>query len=143
MPLHELIYVSLAQHAMAPDELCGLLTQARAFNREHGVTGLLVYRDREFLQLLEGEREVVLSLYGRIEDDPRHRQVSRIWDGPIDARSCQDWAMGYAEPAGHAWHALPDGQRALDEGLFAAGHSSAGKRLLLRLRDEFLDSSGA
>lgn len=143
MALHELIYVSLADHAMASGELCALLTQARTFNREHGITGLLVYRNREFMQLLEGERDVVLALYRHIENDPRHRQVYRIWEGPIAARSCQDWAMGYAEPADHAWHALPDGRHVLDEGLFAAGQSSAGKRLMLRLRDDFLASAAA
>lgn len=143
MALHELIYVSLADHAMAADELCALLAQARAFNRERGITGLLIYRNREFMQLLEGERDEVLALYQHIENDPRHRQVYRIWEGPIAARSCQDWAMGYAAPADHAWHALPDGQRVLDDGLFAAGKSSAGKRLMLRLRDDFLAGAAA
>lgn len=142
MPLHELIYVSLADHAMAQDELRDLLTRARDFNRTHGITGLLVYRNREFMQLIEGERDALLSLYERIEHDARHRQMYRIWDGPIAARSCDDWAMGYAEPTDHAWHALPDGRQVLDNGLFAAGRSSVGKRLMLRLRDELLASQG-
>lgn len=143
MALHELIYVSLADHAMTPDELRALLAQARIYNREHGITGLLIYRNREFMQLIEGERDEVLALYRHIENDPRHQQVYRIWEGPIAARSCQDFAMGYAEPADQTWHALPDGRQVLDDGLFAAGQSSAGKRLLLRLRDEFLSSAGA
>ena len=143
MPLHELIYVSLADHAMAQDELRDLLTRARDFNRTHGITGLLVYRNREFMQLIEGERDALLSLYERIEHDARHRQMYRIWDGPIAARSCDDWAMGYAEPTDQAWHALPDGRQVLDNGLFAAGRSSVGKRLMLRLRDDFLNSASA
>ncbi len=143
MALHELIYVSLADHAMTPDELRALLAQARAHNREHGITGLLVYRDREFMQLIEGERDEVLALYERIENDSRHRQLYRMWESPIATRSCQDWAMGYAEPNDQTWHALPDGRQVLDDGLFAAGQSSAGKRLMLRLRDEFLSSAGA
>lgn len=143
MALHQLIYVSLADHAMATDELRALLAQARALNRERGITGLLVYRNREFMQFIEGERDEVMALYQHIENDPRHRQVYRIWDGPVTERSCQDWAMGYAEPNDQVWHALPDGRQVLDDGLFAAGQSSAGKRLMLRLRDEFLSSAGA
>lgn len=143
MPLHELIYVSLADPAMAPDELCALLAQAREYNLEHGITGLLIYRNREFMQLIEGERDEVLALYERIENDARHRQLYRMWEGPIATRSCPDWAMGYVEPTDHTWHALPDGRQVLDDGLFAAGRSSAGKRLLLRLRDEFLSSVSA
>ena len=80
MPLHELIYVSLADHAMALDVLRDLLTRARDFYRTHGITGLLVYRNREFMQLIEGERDALLSLYERIEHDARHRQMYRIWD---------------------------------------------------------------
>lgn len=138
MPLHELVYVSLAGHDMAASELCELLAQARARNRRYGITGLLIYRDREFMQLIEGEHAAVMALFARIEQDGRHQRVDRIWDGPISARSCDDWAMGYAELNDAALHALPDGQQVLDDGLFAAGRSSAGKRILLRLRDDLL-----
>jgi hypothetical protein len=133
-----MIYVSLADHAMSPAELRELLEQSRAYNREHGITGLLIYRDREFLQFIEGEQDELLSLYERIERDTRHQQVHLIWDGPIAARTCGDWAMGCAELDDATLQALPDGRLVLDEGLFMAGRSSAGKRLLLRLRDELL-----
>ena len=143
MALHEIIYVSLATHEMKQAELLALLDQARVHNEAHGITGLLIYRDREFMQLIEGEHAAVMALFARIEQDGRHRNVERIWDGPISARSCDDWAMGYAEPTDQTWHALPDGRQVPDEGLFAAGRSSAGKRLLLRLRDDFLRDAGA
>jgi hypothetical protein len=138
MPLHELVYVSLAEHEMAPQELCTLLDQARAYNRARGITGLLVYRDREFMQLIEGERDEVMALFEMIERDPRHLKLHRLWDGPIAARSCVDWAMGYAELQDAALRALPGGQSVLDDGLFAAGRSSAGRRVLLHLRDDML-----
>lgn len=133
MPLHELVYVSLAEHPMSDEELRQLLAQARAHNVAHGITGLLVYRDREFMQLLEGEEAEVAALFQHIERDRRHLQVYRLWDGPIAERSCRDWVMGFAEPTDESFHALPDGRRVVDEGLFAAGRSSAGKRILLNL----------
>jgi hypothetical protein len=138
MSLHEMIYVSLADHPMSPTELRELLEQSRSYNREHGITGLLIYRDREFLQFIEGEQAELQSLFQRIERDPRHQQVYPIWDGPIAARTCGDWAMGCAELDDATLQALPDGRLVLDEGLFTVGQSSAGKRLLLRLRDELL-----
>lgn len=141
MPLHELVYVSLAEHPMSSDELCSLLTQARAYNQAHGITGLLIYRDREFMQLIEGEQAEVMALFAHIERDGRHLQVYRLWDGPIPARSCLNWSMAYAELQDAALHALPGGQCVLDDGLFAAGRSSAGRRILTQMRDEVLQGA--
>ncbi len=133
MPLHELVYVSLAEHPMSDEELRQLLAQARAHNVAHGITGLLVYRDREFMQLLEGEEADVVALYQHIERDRRHLQVYRMWEGPILERSCQDWSMGFAAPTDERFRALPGGDQVVSQGLFAAGRSSAGKRILLNL----------
>lgn len=136
MPLHELVYVSLAEHPMSDGELCELLSQARARNQARGITGFLIYRDREFMQLIEGEEAQVRALFERIESDPRHMHVYCLWDGPIAARSCADWAMAFAAPQDGALMALPDGRPVIEEGLFAAGRGSAGRRILLQLRDE-------
>lgn len=136
MPLHELVYVSLANHEFSDQELCKLLEDSRARNRGRGITGLLIYRAREFMQLIEGEEADVMALYERIERDPRHGQLHRIWDGSISTRSCGSWAMAFAQPHEATLHALAEGHQILDEGLFAAGRSSAGKRILMLLRDE-------
>lgn len=147
MPLHELVYVSLAEHPMSDAELCALLAQARTYNVAHGITGLLVYRDREFMQLLEGEEADVVALYQHIERDRRHLQVYRMWEGPILERSCQDWSMGFAAPTDERFRALPGGEQVVSQGLFAAGRSSAGKRILLNLIGDLMsrqvDAAGA
>jgi hypothetical protein len=51
MALHEIIYVSLASHAMRQAELLALLDEARVSNEARGITGLLMYHRHEFLQL--------------------------------------------------------------------------------------------
>ena len=56
MAVFQLIYVSLATRPMTPGDLVELLTQSRDKNARLGITGLLVYHNREFMQLLEGER---------------------------------------------------------------------------------------
>jgi len=136
MALHELVYVSLAVHEMSSHELTALLDESRTFNASHGITGLLIYRSQEFMQLIEGEQNEVLCLFGRIERDPRHRQVDRLWDGPISQRSCTGWAMGFAEPDEPTLRTLPGGTEVLDDGMFVGGRATVGKRFLLSLRDE-------
>jgi len=63
MALHEIVYVSLASEEMTTQQLDALLTCCRLRNEKSQVTGVLVYHQREFLQLLEGEADAVNALF--------------------------------------------------------------------------------
>ena len=52
-----LIYASSATKAMSQDELKALLAKARTNNQRDNITGMLLYNDGNFLQVLEGEAE--------------------------------------------------------------------------------------
>ena len=102
MGLYQLLYQSQSLVPFAPPELSALLRQARAFNRAHHITGLLLYTpDGRFFQLLEGEYEAVRSLYhNHIVLDPRHFNCRIRGEGPCQARTFADWSMGFrATPA--------------------------------------------
>jgi len=138
MALHEIVYVSLACEDMTPVQLDKLLAKCRAWNEKSGVTGVLVYRQREFLQLLEGEADEVLGLYSRIEDDQRHQQIHKLWDGPIAERSFGNWSMAFVDQAlitamPHAVH-----PSRIDQGLANTVKDSTGKKFLLNVRDELV-----
>lgn len=138
MALHEIIYVSLATHEMAPAELLELLDEARVYNAAHGITGLLMYHQQEFLQLLEGERDAVETLFSAICRDQRHQQVYSMWEGPVPARSFDRWAMGFVSPDEASLRGRPGYESVLSDGLISAGRWSNGKKILLQLRDDFL-----
>ena len=70
--VYRLIYVSSAVEYFDEAALEELLAQARANNARLGITGLLLYGEGAFLQLLEGPRQSVESLYATIREDPRH-----------------------------------------------------------------------
>lgn len=70
-----------------------LLAQSRARNERRGITGLLLYGPRLYVQLLEGEYDTIQALYQRILADPRHHGLVKLADKAIAARSCPDWAM--------------------------------------------------
>jgi len=54
-----LSYTSIASHLMAHDELIQLLQEARENNRKRGITGMLLYMEGCFFQVLEGGRVLV------------------------------------------------------------------------------------
>lgn len=142
MALYELIYVSQASRDLPSEALAQLLDKARAHNAALGITGMMVYHRRGFIQLLEGEQEAVQALYDRIDRDPRHQQLRKIWDGPIHERGFPDWSMAFVAPDEQALRGKPGYQDLLDLGLRLAPGDSTGKKLLLTLRDDFLGGGG-
>ena len=62
-----LIYSSAAAPDLDMDDLQQMLAESRVRNRARGITGVLVYVDGVFLQILEGEKEKVLELMDAIE----------------------------------------------------------------------------
>ena len=98
--MHHIIYMSQATKAMTDDELAALLAQARRANEERGITGLLVYGAQQFLQVMEGEAEMLTLLYEQIAKDPRHTGLIKMADKAVPQRSFADWSMAFqAVPA--------------------------------------------
>jgi len=94
-----LIYNSAATSAMSEADLVELLEKSRNYNAAWGVTGMLLYHDHCFFQVLEGPRDAVHTLAAKIEQDPRHAQMTVIIDEPIHRRSFAEWTMGFAHVA--------------------------------------------
>lgn len=90
-----LSYTSIASHLMTHDELIALLKQAREENRKRGITGMLLYMEGCFFQVLEGERATLEALYVKIAQDKRHHHVLKLLEAPIDTRGFAAWSMGY------------------------------------------------
>ena len=93
--LHQLVYVSSATTLFTHDELLALLEQSRNRNGRAGVTGILLYRDGNFMQVLEGPRAAVDATHGRIQRDPRHRGLITLRNSGVPARSFPDWSMAF------------------------------------------------
>jgi hypothetical protein len=91
-----ILYRSTETYEMDPADLLKLLLDARAHNVEHHITGLLLYHEHHFMQILEGPRDAVLALYQRISEDPRHRDLILDLSEPAQARLFPDWQMALA-----------------------------------------------
>ena len=90
-----LVYVSSAVRPFLSSELVDLLAQSHAHNTETGITGMLLYKDGNFMQAIEGEEEAVRTLYAKIRRDPRHRGLLTLLQGPLAERQFPDWSMGF------------------------------------------------
>lgn len=93
--LVSLVYSSSATRPFDDAELAQLLTVSRARNSARGITGMLLYRGGEFVQILEGPRSDVEGLMQTIGRDSRHRDVRVLIEEPLHERRFEEWTMGY------------------------------------------------
>lgn len=93
--LHEIVYASRATGDTTRDDLRAILASAHRHNAEVGITGLLLYSDASFLQVLEGDEGAVRSTFARIAEDPRHDGVRILADRDLVERRYPRWTMGF------------------------------------------------
>ena len=90
-------YVSTAVGPQTSTVTALILKTAQAYNREHGITGVLCQGQGVYLQALEGERAEVNSLYARIFADQRHANVEMVHCESIIQRRYSNWSMAHVE----------------------------------------------
>lgn len=54
---------------------------------------MLLFNNQEFMQVLEGEREVIDSLFEEIKKHTRHQRVIKLIDRKVEQRDFADWSM--------------------------------------------------
>jgi FAD-dependent sensor of blue light len=102
-PMHQIVYTSTAVEDFSPADIERLLLDARRRNRALGVSGMLVFHDRTFLQALEGEQRAVNEIFARIASDRRHHDIEILHRGSsLDQRLFGDGSMGFADFTGAA-----------------------------------------
>ncbi len=94
--LVRLLYASRTTSAIDEALIASILEQSRKYNLEHGITGILCTATpgNVFLQLLEGGRAAVSTLYGNIVRDPRHTDITLLDFAEISERRFASWRMG-------------------------------------------------
>ncbi len=95
MELFSLVYVSFASHLMTDKDLEEILVVARKTNEKLHISGMLLYRNRFFIQAIEGKQNDVMALYEKIRNDPRHNNVITVDTLSITKRAFIGWHMGF------------------------------------------------
>lgn len=91
----QLIYVSGATVPFTDSDLDELLEKARTYNSTLDITGVLLYSEGTFFQVLEGEQQAVEELYEKISLDTRHDKVLMLARRKLKERNFGEWRMGF------------------------------------------------
>lgn len=101
-----IVYVSSAVTPFTQSELTALLETSRRNNAAGDVTGMLLYKEGNFMQALEGPETAVRRVHSRIESDSRHKGLLTLVDKPITERQFPGWSMGFRDLATQSLRAV-------------------------------------
>lgn len=103
--MYHIIYMSSSIRLLRIGELLSVLVRSRENNLRHEITGILFYRDGNFLGCLEGEEHAVRNLFHKIRRDPLHDHVVSLFSEEIPRREFTNWTMAFRERD----HPMPQG----------------------------------
>lgn len=80
-------YVSTAKRSLSETEIRQILNDSEINNDKQNITGLLLYSEGNFFQIIEGDQKQIIQLYETIEDDSRHFNVIKLFGKEINKES--------------------------------------------------------
>ncbi|MCU6456122.1 BLUF domain-containing protein [Sphingomonas sp. A2-49] len=80
-------------------DVSAIMASSKRNNGMDGITGVLVFDGRTFLQVLEGPEDSVAAAFDRIQADPRHTDVTVISDHAVTERDFAYWSMELRDPS--------------------------------------------
>lgn len=95
MELYHIQYTSKCTVPLSEIKLLRLQLKFKIKNYQSDITGLLVYNDGIFFQILEGDKSVVETLYKRISLDKRHTNIVKIFESPLANRIFSKWSLAF------------------------------------------------
>jgi len=98
--LTRLIYTSTLIDGSTVGDLNDIMDVSRKNNPQMGISGILCYSTRNYLQWLEGPREEVSKIYNRVASDKRHTNCTIIEFSEVQKREFGSWAMAFISSQG-------------------------------------------
>ena len=93
--IYQLVYVSEYTGKNPENDLYDILETSRKNNPRLNITGLLIFIQGSFIQVLEGEYANVRETYDRIAQDGRHTRLDTLLDHYVPKRLFPDWRMAW------------------------------------------------
>jgi len=93
--LIRIVYMSFSSKVLSETELNGFLATIRRKNQVQNITGLLLYSDEAFIQVIEGEKDIIHHIFKLISQDSRHSNMVKLIEEPISKRAFPSWSMGF------------------------------------------------
>jgi hypothetical protein len=98
--LYALVYVSKAASPYSLTDIDRLLLSSRQRNERHGLSGILLYDNGDFMQYIEGPASGLATIYAKIKGSPLHHGIVELLREPLNAPRFPEWSMAFRSPSG-------------------------------------------
>ncbi|MGY5846637.1 BLUF domain-containing protein [Salegentibacter sp. HM20] len=88
-------YVSTVSSSLYDEEIQEALHFSKNWNNDNSITGILLYSQGNFFQVLEGDQEKLKKLFQRIKDDERHYDIITIFEKEVEAQKFDEYDAGF------------------------------------------------
>ena len=104
---HAICYVSSVNKELQISNIKKLLISCEEKNNRNGIKGILLFSEGNFFQVVEGQKEMVLDLWEKIKQDPRHYGIIQVVDRTIQKGSYDDYKATILEEGEKYMPGLP------------------------------------
>jgi len=91
--MYSICYTSTSLLDNQSHEYFKIFDKSSEYNLSNSITGILVAANNTFFQIIEGEEQEIKSLFSRIQQDKRHKQVVCLSRNKIEKRLFQKWSL--------------------------------------------------
>ncbi len=136
--MFHIIYVSNAVEPMSNDALKELLHVSRVNNERNQITGMLLYKNGHFMQVIEGDEARVTELMNIIKKDIRHKNVDILRSEYTQSRDFPNWTMGFKNLERSDYSKIPGFTKLLESDFkpeYFAEHTTEAHALLLAFKE--------
>lgn len=93
--LKTICYISNSTHGDSIKEIKTMYLKAKTNNAKNNISGILIYHQGNYLQILEGNEKDVDETYNRIKIDPRHKNIIKVINTNTEYRIFEDYNFGF------------------------------------------------
>lgn len=95
--IRQLLYVSTANPEITREDFKDILADSLRNNKDHDISGFLVYHKGQFMQVIEGPAKKIEHLWQNLLIDKRHTLVKKLVDEEREKREFSYWVMGFRD----------------------------------------------
>ena len=88
-------YISDVKGNITLTNLEDIFIKAKVNNFMNNITGILICKNNNFLQVFEGEQRIVDSTFNKISLDHRHHNIFKIINATTNMRFFEDYNFGF------------------------------------------------